>query len=230
MKTKTNTVLAVVAFLAYWIGLCNASAFYDPGTQRWLNRDPIDEDGGINLYRFVNNSPLGRFDPYGLQCPIGTFLSAQPPVIPRPLIEQAIELNRASLGVQPRPRVNLPDGRAVDLFGVRGGGKGHLDKATGERVRFPQVHDPKPANPAPYQNFKPGLQDVPRDATLGDILDTIIHLKGSLGGAGCSNCDQNAPPSQIKGPSQPSDKAESPLPKPVPVIPFNQFTKYCPMA
>ncbi len=30
--------------------------FYDPNLQRWLNRDPIDELGGINLYEFVRNA------------------------------------------------------------------------------------------------------------------------------------------------------------------------------
>ncbi|MBU0716810.1 MAG: RHS repeat-associated core domain-containing protein, partial [Planctomycetes bacterium] len=32
---------------------------------RWLNRDPIGEEGGNNLYMFVNNSPLGLIDPNG---------------------------------------------------------------------------------------------------------------------------------------------------------------------
>ena len=40
--------------------------YYDPHLQRWLNRDPIDEAGGINLYGFVGNSPVNRIDPYGL--------------------------------------------------------------------------------------------------------------------------------------------------------------------
>jgi hypothetical protein len=65
MKAKTNTLLIVVALLAYWVGLCNASAFYDPGAQRWLNRDPIEERGGINLFEFVKNSPESQVDPEG---------------------------------------------------------------------------------------------------------------------------------------------------------------------
>ena len=65
MKIKSNAVLIVVALLAYWAGLCNASAFYDPGTQRWVNRDPIEEYGGINLFKFVKNNPTIFFDPYG---------------------------------------------------------------------------------------------------------------------------------------------------------------------
>jgi uncharacterized protein RhaS with RHS repeats len=65
MKTKTNTLLIVVALLAYWLGPSNASAFYDPGQQRWLNRDPIAEKGGINLFRFVRNSCPNNFDSNG---------------------------------------------------------------------------------------------------------------------------------------------------------------------
>ena len=40
--------------------------FYDPNTQRWLNRDPIGEKGGKNLYRFVGNDPSDKADPLGL--------------------------------------------------------------------------------------------------------------------------------------------------------------------
>jgi RHS repeat-associated protein len=40
--------------------------FYEPNLQRWLNRDPIGERGGINLYGFVGNSPVNYVDPYGL--------------------------------------------------------------------------------------------------------------------------------------------------------------------
>jgi RHS repeat-associated protein len=40
--------------------------FYDPGLQRWLNHDPIQERGGLNLYGFVRNNPLSWIDPLGL--------------------------------------------------------------------------------------------------------------------------------------------------------------------
>ena len=36
-----------------------ASAFYDPHIGRWINRDPIGEDGGLNIYGFcLNNAVL----------------------------------------------------------------------------------------------------------------------------------------------------------------------------
>ncbi|RYF50944.1 MAG: hypothetical protein EOO38_04440 [Cytophagaceae bacterium] len=39
--------------------------FYNPGIGRWLNRDPLGEDGGPNLYTFSNNSPNNFIDPDG---------------------------------------------------------------------------------------------------------------------------------------------------------------------
>jgi len=38
---------------------------YDPNLQRWLNRDPIGERGGINLYDYVANNPISFVDPFG---------------------------------------------------------------------------------------------------------------------------------------------------------------------
>jgi RHS repeat-associated protein len=40
--------------------------FYDPLNQRWLNRDPLEEGGGVNLYGFVLGDPLNHLDLYGM--------------------------------------------------------------------------------------------------------------------------------------------------------------------
>lgn len=65
-KDVPRQLAAAVAFVAL---LCatTASAFFDPGTQRWMNRDPIQEEGSINLYQFVENDPNGRVDWFGLR-------------------------------------------------------------------------------------------------------------------------------------------------------------------
>ncbi|MRR31996.1 RHS repeat-associated core domain-containing protein, partial [bacterium] len=39
--------------------------FYEPNLQRWINRDPIGFDGGINLYAFVSNDPMAKVDTDG---------------------------------------------------------------------------------------------------------------------------------------------------------------------
>ena len=40
--------------------------FYSPALGRWINRDPIRERGGLNLYAMVGNSPTNYGDEFGL--------------------------------------------------------------------------------------------------------------------------------------------------------------------
>ena len=40
--------------------------YYNPQMGRWLNRDPIEEQGGLNLYGFVGNDSINRWDLLGL--------------------------------------------------------------------------------------------------------------------------------------------------------------------
>ena len=43
---------------------------YSPELGRWLSRDPIEEEGGFNLFIFVRNGPIVRFDIFGLACTV----------------------------------------------------------------------------------------------------------------------------------------------------------------
>jgi RHS repeat-associated protein len=49
--------------------------FYDPAVQRWINRDPIGEKGGYDLYSFVLNDPNEIVDSFGLN---GTIIITHP--------------------------------------------------------------------------------------------------------------------------------------------------------
>ena len=40
--------------------------YYDPVTGRWLSRDPIEEEGGANLYVFLDNNGVDKWDWLGL--------------------------------------------------------------------------------------------------------------------------------------------------------------------
>ena len=90
MITKTNAVLVILAMLTYFVALNTARAFYDPGTQRWLNRDPLGEIGfeslrkhkgfhngrffirvglsvnGADPYLYLKDNPMNYIDPLGL--------------------------------------------------------------------------------------------------------------------------------------------------------------------
>ncbi len=40
--------------------------YYSPEISRWLSLDPIEEDGGLNLYGFVGNDPVDQVDALGM--------------------------------------------------------------------------------------------------------------------------------------------------------------------
>jgi hypothetical protein len=67
MKGKAMKATAIRSrfWVALLLALCThqtASAYYDPGEQRWINRDPIQEQGGLNIYQFVANNPSSKAD------------------------------------------------------------------------------------------------------------------------------------------------------------------------
>ena len=39
--------------------------YYSPELGRWINRDPIEEEGGLNFYTFSHNEPTNLIDPIG---------------------------------------------------------------------------------------------------------------------------------------------------------------------
>ena len=41
--------------------------YYDPVTGRWSSKDPIEEDGGYNIYGMVDNRPIDFIDSLGLE-------------------------------------------------------------------------------------------------------------------------------------------------------------------
>ena len=62
---KTNRVILFTLALLVVTLVQNAQAFYNPSTGRWLNRDPIAERGGRNLYGAVRNDAVNHSDNLG---------------------------------------------------------------------------------------------------------------------------------------------------------------------
>ena len=72
-KTTTDTAPDPYQYGGQWgyytdsetgLTLCG-HRYYDSGTGRWLNRDPIDYAGGINLYAYCGNTGVNGIDPDG---------------------------------------------------------------------------------------------------------------------------------------------------------------------
>jgi RHS repeat-associated protein len=40
---------------------------YNSNAGRWINRDPVQENGGLNLFAYVNNNPISFVDPFALR-------------------------------------------------------------------------------------------------------------------------------------------------------------------
>ena len=60
LQAMTSNTALGPASLAYYL-----YRYYDPNLQRWPNRDPLGESGGINLFQFNGNNPLRYIDSDG---------------------------------------------------------------------------------------------------------------------------------------------------------------------
>jgi hypothetical protein len=58
--------LGVVVAAVVLLEAIQASAYCDPGLQRWINRDPTGEGSGAAPYTYVGCDPLSQADPWGL--------------------------------------------------------------------------------------------------------------------------------------------------------------------
>ena len=82
--------------------------FYDPNLQRWINRDPSAEEGGINLYGFVGNNPVFWVDLFGLQPHINLENKTQNPEQYQVLQSLNPEPNQFLIVAHARVRTNQP--------------------------------------------------------------------------------------------------------------------------
>jgi len=66
VKTKYLPIISLVILLVdFAIQDAHAMRWYSPSAGNWLSRDPIGEQGGLNLYGFVRNEPINWLDYFG---------------------------------------------------------------------------------------------------------------------------------------------------------------------
>ena len=64
---KDRKTISLITFLVVLLACVDlAQAYYNPEAGRWLNRDPIEERGGANIYGFVANDGINKWDYLGL--------------------------------------------------------------------------------------------------------------------------------------------------------------------
>ena len=66
MKSKIKLATISLVLATWLLSAQSGWAFYNPQTGRWLNRDPVQESGGLGLYAHSGNDPANRVDPLGM--------------------------------------------------------------------------------------------------------------------------------------------------------------------
>jgi RHS repeat-associated protein len=104
--------------------------FYDPNLQRWINRDPIGERGGVNLYEFVRENPIGLIDTLGLaDSPVHSDGALPNPVIP-PNWPSGQGPGGLANPVSPTPSPRSPGTGSPEIAPPDSGGAGYLDNGS----------------------------------------------------------------------------------------------------
>lgn len=118
---------ADAANLGYW-----GYRYYDPVSGRWSRRDPINEDGGENLYGYVQNAPLVHVDAIGLDSIIfhctsdvvgssGSGVHCDVECVSRSGKVNIGGSGPAHPGPGPHPRIDIPPGTPEGTTIPRGG-------------------------------------------------------------------------------------------------------------
>lgn len=130
--------------------------YYDPRNGRWLNRDPLGEDGGLNLALMTGNNPLNHTDVLGMQ----VLLAPSPPIAPRLGWGGPYLNSPPRLGVAPRFTPRGP-GVSPPVPPVVPGGQSGTGptKANDSPYHFETDYDP----PAQHPDYEPHPNDTDRE-------------------------------------------------------------------
>jgi RHS repeat-associated protein len=175
--------------------------FYDPETGRWPSRDPIEEEGGINLYAFVGNDSVNQFDVLGLKLPGTVWM-------------RCLRCKNGSTKGQMTCWFEMPDGTVGSSFPANTGGYANPNGEggdpygskspipPGEYGVFPKPTGPKNNQPDKKDKYRKGtpsitgpgmppgsLRTPPTPNRPNGTLRTVIRIHASGGSEGCVTCD-----------------------------------------
>jgi RHS repeat-associated protein len=153
--------------------------WYAPSLQRWLNRDPINETGGINLYEFVYNEPVYSYDPKGLFPPSNPTCQNLKKKIEN--IEKAIERMKNNLDNDP---LKLPENCPGDDKNPSLSRQGHRNELKKyednlkkkQKLYDDDCSDPEPPSRPPFRLVPIGSGPGPVQLPIPEPLPLPIEL------------------------------------------------------
>jgi hypothetical protein len=184
--------------------------WYDPQTGRWPSRDPIEEEGGINLYGFVGNDGINYVDLVGLS------------KLPGTVWMRCIRCKNGDTKGQMTCWFEMPDGTVGPSFPANtGGGYANPDGYNGDPYGTgapipPREYDilPKPDGPrnnetkwdpvaernrTSYRRGTPSITDPGKSPGViqtpgtpgkpGGTKRTLLRIHKTGGSEGCVTCD-----------------------------------------
>jgi RHS repeat-associated protein len=162
--------------------------FYDPYLQRWINRDPIREKGGPNLFSFCRNAPIRHVDALGLTM---SFAPGTPPDFERHVLACMCELARSEKGINlllaaSRPGVNIVI--SADRGSASSGGPSDLRSDSVSIPDVPLSLDPRfPNGVDPNDSEAPPASEMPPQ----DLRGCAVVLAHELGHASEDAVDED---------------------------------------
>ena len=90
----------------------------DAAPSQWISRDPIAEEGGLNLYGYALNNPVSWTDPLGLEVPAPDSVDANPSAVVEIVNTEAATTGdtTASQYVSPKEWARDQAKKALDYF------------------------------------------------------------------------------------------------------------------
>ncbi len=171
--------------------------FYSPSLMRWLSRDPLEEEGGLNLYGFCGNAAVDRFDPYGLAIGLPTTLG-----LPGSLLAQhGADLFWLTVAEYYfRHQMNAPisaDMLELSMSGIVGSGEyvfpsnGQLANAIKLSPEYKKIIDDiaEKQDPGNKHYYRPNLST---DFNTHDLISAVGKAKIKVEGDICKSKDGSA--------------------------------------
>ena len=164
---------------------------YYPEEGKWCERDPLSEEGGINLYSFLQNEPSVLFDRLGRKCTVYVFIGHYPG------IGSEYEYDQGSILATATNTINDCNTSCDGILSLSCHMKTFLDAATNA---FPRIKTPDNWPPEPYTDDRnTNISDFDVLVSSGKFDNAIANVSASISSDCCCEsitvkikCDQQA--------------------------------------